>query len=151
MTADQRLRFSEVALKRLYPRTKTFSAPARSFYRNSEVAERYWDAEYEPEFDLVLISQIIHGLSYSQCDKLIKRSVNALAPGGRMLVHDGILSEDRTFPYHASLFSVYMLATTERGRSYTFNEVREWMTNAGLSDIRRIEIDTDSEIIEGVK
>jgi len=114
-------------------------------------AESYWNAEYEPEFDLVLISQIIHGLSYSQCAKLVKRSVQALAPGGRMIVLDSILSEDRTFPYHAALFSAYMLATTEQGRSYTFNEVCTWMTDAGLGNIRRIELDVESEMIEGVK
>ena len=119
--------------------------------RISTRAESYWDARYVPEFDLVLISQIIHGLSYSQCAELIKRSVHALAPGGRMIVHDGILSEDRTFPYHAALFSAYMLATTEQGRSYTFNEVREWMTDAGLCNIQRIELDAESEMIEGVK
>jgi len=111
----------------------------------------YWDAEYEPVFDLVLISQIIHGLSYSQCAKLIERSVHALAPGGRMIVSDSILSEDRTYPYHAALFSAYMLATTKQGQSYTFNEVREWMESAGLGNIRRIELDAESEMIEGVK
>jgi len=119
--------------------------------RISTRTESYWDAEYEPEFDLVLISQIIHGLGYSQCAELIKRSVNALTSGGRMVVHDGILAEDRTFPYHAALFSAYMLATTEQGRSYTFNEVRGWMEDAGLCNIRRIELDAESEMIEGIK
>ena len=119
--------------------------------RISTLTGSYWETEYEPEFDLVLISQVVHGLSYSQCTELIKRSVYALAPGGRMIVSDSILAEDRTFPYHAALFSAYMLATTERGQCYTFNEVREWMENAGLSNIRRIELDAESEMIEGVK
>jgi cyclopropane fatty-acyl-phospholipid synthase-like methyltransferase len=113
-------------------------------------AESYWDAEYEPEFDLVLISQVIHGLSESQCAELIRRSARALAPDGRMVVHDSILSEDHTFPYHAALFSTYMLATTEQGRCYTFDEVGKWMTDAGLGDIRRIEVDAESELVEGV-
>ena len=119
--------------------------------RISTRAGSYWEAEYEPEYDLVLISQIIHGLSYSLCAKLIERSVCALAPGGRMIVSDSILSEDRTYPYHAALFSAYMLATTKQGQSYTFNEVREWMESAGLGNIRRIELDAESEMIEGVK
>ena len=119
--------------------------------RISTRTESYWDAKYEPEFNLVLISQIIHGLSFKQCAELIKRSVHALVPSGRMIVHDGILAEDRTFPYHAALFSAYMLATTEQGRSYTFNEVSGWMKDAGLGDIRRIEVDAESELIVGVK
>ena len=111
----------------------------------------YWETKYESEFDLVLISQIIHGLSYSQCAELIKRSVSALVPCGRMIVHDSILSEDRISPYFASLFSAYMLATTKDGQCYTFNEIREWMEDAGLVSIRRIELDDETEIIEGVK
>jgi len=117
--------------------------------RISTRAESYWDAEYEPEFDLVLISQVIHGLSYSQCAELIKRSAKALVPDGRMVIHDSLLSEDRISPYFAALFSAYMLAATEQGRCYTFNEVREWMESAGLGNIRRIELDGESEMIEG--
>jgi cyclopropane fatty-acyl-phospholipid synthase-like methyltransferase len=119
--------------------------------RISTRAESYWDAVYEPEFDLVLISQVIHGLSYSQCADLVKRAVKALAPGGRMIIHDSILSEDRISPYFAALFSAYMLATTEQGQCYTFNEVRKWMEGAGLDSIRRIELDGESEMIEGVR
>ena len=111
----------------------------------------FWEAEYEPEFDLVLLSQIVHHLSYSQGVELIKRSVGALAPGGRMVIHDSILSEDRTSPYFAALFSADMLAITERGQCYTFNEVRAWMESAGLVNIRRIELDGESEMIEGTR
>ena len=68
-----------------------------------------------------------------------------------MIVSDSILSEDRTFPYHAALFSAYMLTTTKQGQSYTFNEVRKWMEKAGLGSIRQIELDAESEMIEGIK
>ena len=37
------------------------------------------------------------------------------------------------------------------GKCYTFSEVRERMENAGLVNIRRIELDEETEIIEGVK
>ena len=114
-------------------------------------AESYWDAEYEPDHDMVLISQIIHGLSEAQCAELIRRSASALSPGGRLVVHDSILEEDRTAPYHAALFSAYMLATTESGRCYSFNETRRWMEDAGLTNIHGIEVDAESELIVGVR
>jgi 2-polyprenyl-3-methyl-5-hydroxy-6-metoxy-1,4-benzoquinol methylase len=119
--------------------------------RISTRAESYWDAEYEPEFDLVWISQVVHGLGKSQCAELIKRSVNALVPGGRMVIHDSILSEDRTNSYFATLFSAHMLVTTAQGCCYTFNEIRKWMEDADLGNIRRIELDAETEMIEGVK
>jgi len=97
-----------------------------------------------------LISQIIHHLSPSQCAEFIKQSVKALVPGGRIIIHDSILSEDRVSPYFAAMFSAYMLATTQRGQCHTFNEVQEWMENAGLGNIRIIELDDETEIIEGV-
>jgi len=119
--------------------------------RISTRAESYWNAEYEPEFNLVLLSQVVHHQSYSQCPELIKRSARALVSGGRMVIHDSILSEDRVFPYFAALFSVYMLATTEHGQCYTFNEIQGFMEDAGLSNIRRIELDDETELIEGIK
>ena len=119
--------------------------------RVSTRAESYWEAEYEPEFDLVWISQVIHHLDSSQCAELVKRSVKALVPGGRMVIHDSILAEDRVSPYFAAMFSVSMLATTERGQCHSFNEIQKWMTDAGLDNIRKIELDDETELIEGVK
>ena len=57
---------------------------------------------------------------------------------------------NRTFPYFAAIFSVSMLAATEQGCCYTFDEVRKWMEGAGLGNIRRIELDAETELIEGV-
>jgi SAM-dependent methyltransferase len=114
-------------------------------------AESYWEAEYKPEFDLVLISQIIHGLSGSQGEELVRRASTALSPGGRLIVHDSLLVEDRTAPYHGALFAANMLAITEHGRCYTVEEVSDWAKKAGLKNIRRIGLDSESEMVEGVR
>jgi len=44
-----------------------------------------------------------------------KAIFGASTPGGRMVMHDSILLEERTSPYYAALFSAYILPV-----SFTF-------------------------------
>jgi precorrin-6B methylase 2 len=111
----------------------------------------YWEADYKAEYDLVWISQIVHGLSERQSAELVHRSSAALRPGGRLIVHDSLLASNRASPYHAALFAVYMLAITEQGRCYTVEEAKNWLLDAGLKDVCRIELDSESEMVAGIK
>lgn len=119
--------------------------------RVSTRACSYWEMDYKSDFDLVWISQIIHGLGEEQVTELIRRSAAAVAPGGRLIVHDSFLAEDYASPYHAAVFSVYMLAITERGRCYSLHEVKKWMNAAGLSDVHRVALDAETEMVEGIR
>ena len=151
--AKENHQLTSVVLDLPYPLEAASENIEKNGLRNriSTRAESYWDAEYEPEFDLVLLSQVVHHINYSQGVELIKRSVKSLVPGGRIIIHDSILSEDRISPYFAAMFSVSMLATTRYGQCHTFNEIQEWLVAAGLGNIRKIELDDETEIIEGVK
>lgn len=111
----------------------------------------YWDMDYKSDFDLVWISQIIHGLGEKQVAELIQRSANAVAPKGRLIVHDSFLDEDCSSPYHAAVFSVFMLAVTEHGRCYSVKEVEQWINSAGLADVHRVPLDAETEMVVGVR
>ncbi len=111
----------------------------------------YWEADYGNNYDLIWVSQIIHQHSESEVAHLIGKATFALRSGGRLIVHDSLLTEDRTSPYFAALFSIYLLTLTEKGRCYTVNETKEWLIQAGLKEVIRIEIDAESDIIMGVK
>jgi 2-polyprenyl-3-methyl-5-hydroxy-6-metoxy-1,4-benzoquinol methylase len=87
-------------------------------------------------YDLVFISQIVHSLSINESLALIKKAREALGPRGRIVIHDFLLEKDRARPVHAALFSVNMLVNTTAGRSYTVQEMRGWLTEAGFSAVR---------------
>ncbi len=88
-------------------------------------------------FDLVFISAIVHMLSPEENVQLIEKSAGALRPGGRVVVVDFLMDRDRTTPPEGALFAINMLVATDRGDTYTEEEIRDWMEAAGLRDVRR--------------
>ena len=90
------------------------------------------------DFDLVLLSAICHMFSPDENRNLYRRAYAALAPGGRLLVHDFILEPGKTAPRFAALFSLNMLVGTRGGSSYSEPEYTEWLREAGFRDIRRV-------------
>jgi cyclopropane fatty-acyl-phospholipid synthase-like methyltransferase len=112
----------------------------------------YWELDFGANYDLVWMSNIVHGLGEAENARLIAKSARALLPEGKLVVHDMFLEDDsRTFPYNAALFSVNMLAHHGNGRCYTVKEVQQWMIQAGLKDVRRTKLELGSDLITGSK
>ncbi len=96
-------------------------------------------------FDVVWMSHILHSEGFGACREMIRKAVNALEPGGLLLVHDFYLTDDKDGPVFPALFSLNMLVRTSEGRSYSETEVREMLEEAGLEDIRRLDYDNPTE------
>ncbi|NUN15265.1 MAG: methyltransferase domain-containing protein [Myxococcales bacterium] len=82
-------------------------------------------------FDVVFLSNIIHGEDETNNVILMKKIKNALNPGGYVVVKDHILDNTGTNPPGGAIFSVQMLLSTT-GRDYTGDEVMGWMKEAGF-------------------
>jgi len=89
--------------------------------------------------DLALLSAIIHQNSPEQNVALYQRTFRALVPGGRILIRDHVMSEDRTEPRAGAIFAVNMLAATTGGNCYTFNEIRRGLETAGFKKVRLLQ------------
>ncbi|MBN2427471.1 MAG: methyltransferase domain-containing protein [Deltaproteobacteria bacterium] len=101
--------------------------------------------------DLALLSAIIHQNSPEQNRLLYQRVFEALEPGGRIVIRDYVMSPDRTEPRSGTLFAVNMLAGTEGGNTYTFEEIKEGLTTAGFTAIRLLQVQEMSSLVEGFK
>lgn len=103
-------------------------------------------------YDVAWLSQILHGEGPEDCFNIIKKAVTALRPGGLILIHEFILNNQMDGPLFPALFSLNMLVQTESGRSYSESQLHEMLRNAGVKDIRRIEMisPNDSGILMGV-
>jgi SAM-dependent methyltransferase len=101
------------------------------------------------DYDLVFLSAIIHIYSPPRNQRLFRRIHEALSPGGRLVVHDFIMDEDRSGPLTGALFALNMLVATEAGDTYTESEVRDWMEQAGLSNVRREDTGVGTSLISG--
>ncbi len=57
----------------------------------------------------------------------------ALIPGGRIVIRDHVMTSDRTRPRAGAVFAVNMLLVTPAGGTYTYDQIREALSKAGLS------------------
>jgi len=100
-------------------------------------------------YDLIFLSAIIHSNSNEVNVKLLKKCSEALNPGGQVVIQDFIMDENRTTPPSGALFALNMLVSTEAGDTYTEAEVKDWMTAAGFSNIKRIDTSFGTSLIYG--
>jgi len=87
-------------------------------------------------FDLVFLSAIIHSNSRQANKLLFAKAFDALNPGGRLVVLDYIMNDERTSPAAGAFFSLNMLVGTREGDTYTESEVQSWMREAGFKSIK---------------
>jgi predicted O-methyltransferase YrrM len=97
--------------------------------------------------DLALVSAIIHQNSPQQNLELFRKVFRALQPGGRIIVRDHVLEPDRTRPRRGAVFAINMLVSTEGGNSYTFEDIRSGLSEAGFERISPVAQD---ERMDGV-
>ena len=98
----------------------------------------FYTDELPPDHDLALLSAIIHQNSREQNVALYRKVLAALVPGGRLIVRDHVMQPNRVEPTTGALFAVNMLASTEGGNCYTFDEIHEDLVEAGFTRISRI-------------
>ena len=84
--------------------------------------------------DLAWVSDNISSWSREQNRLLFSRAFEALVDGGRIIIRDVIMDESRTAPLSGALFAVNMLVSSEGGRTFTFDELREDIEAAGFVD-----------------
>lgn len=91
-------------------------------------------------YDAAFLANIIHCLGEEENSALIKRVYHALNDGGMIVIQDFILDDEKTSPPFPALFSLNMLLFTENGKSYSFNEIENWLEEAGFRNLERIRI-----------
>ena len=87
-------------------------------------------------FDVVLMSNVLHGQGAAENRALLKSAYRSLNQGGRIVLRDVLMNRAGTDPDWGALFSVALLLQTPRGRCYRLDEVRDWLDAAGFSDIQ---------------
>jgi O-methyltransferase/methyltransferase family protein len=85
-------------------------------------------------YDVVWISQVLHGEGPGKCQIMVDKAASALKPGGVFWVQEFVLDPVNPGNPWASLFSLNMLINTEAGQSYTAEEICGFLERAGLSD-----------------
>ena len=91
--------------------------------------------------DLAWVSAIVHQNSREQNRELFGRVFAALTSGGQILIRDYLMEASRISPVGGALFAVNMLSATEKGGTFTFDELREDLEHAGFADVKIVRPD----------
>jgi hypothetical protein len=91
--------------------------------------------------DAAVIANVLHDFSPDRAREILARVAAALPSGGRLVVMEIAPDDDRTGPPLAVAFAVAMIVNTAGGNAHTPAEYREWMAEAGFTDIVSVDLD----------
>jgi len=131
---------------------------ANKIHKNNPVYKRLkfisgnlFDDDFGSDYDTVLLSNVIHIYSPRENKFLFKKIYKSLNEGGRFVLYDFFLKDNKIEPYDAALFAITMLLYTKTGISYTFSEVESLLKNEGFKYFKRSKVGHGSSIIEATK
>ena len=78
---------------------------------------------------------------------MFRRAFKALKPGGQLVIHDFMPNDDRTAPPWGVTFAINMLVHTENGDTFTINEVKRWVADAGFTDAVHKDTGMNSDLV----
>ena len=108
-------------------------------------------ADFGSGHNLATLGHILHSEGSERSQALLKKTFQALAPGGTIAIAEFLVNADRTGPLNALFFAVNMLVNTESGDTYSFEEISSWLKAAGFTDARTLDAPGPSPLILATK
>jgi ubiquinone/menaquinone biosynthesis C-methylase UbiE len=108
-------------------------------------------ADFGRNHHIATLGHILHSEGPARSQDLIRKTYDALAPGGTIVIAEFIVDEDRTGPPGALIFAVTMLVNTDAGDTFTYSEMAQWLETAGFQDIRELEAPGPAPLILATK
>ncbi len=90
-------------------------------------------------YDVAVLGHVCRTEGEARARSLISRAVNALAPGGALILADYFADNDRKHNPFGVQMGLTMLASTMRGAMLTHEQVHGWLTSEALEAVRLVE------------
>ena len=88
-------------------------------------------------FDVHIVGNVLQNMSEDKCYLLLKKSFEALTPGGKILIVEYVLDETETRPYFPVIFNLFAAVAIESGGARPFRWYKEALEAVGFSSIQR--------------
>jgi 2-polyprenyl-3-methyl-5-hydroxy-6-metoxy-1,4-benzoquinol methylase len=112
--------------------TKKTAAQFGLANRFNYIAGDLADVNFGRGYNIATLGHILHSEGPERSKSLLRKVFHALAPGGTIVIAEFLVDPDRKANTMGLIFDVNMLVNTERGGTYTFEEIREWLSEAGF-------------------
>ena len=92
-----------------------------------------FETDFGGDYDVVLLTNLLHHFDQPACVDLLKKINNALTADGKLMTLEFVPNDDRVSPRSEALFPLIMLAATPAGDAYTFAELTRMCEEAGFT------------------
>ena len=97
------------------------------------------DADFGSGYQVAILGHILHSEGEERSRALLARTFEALASGGTIAVQEYLVNKERTGPVNGLLFAVNMLINTDKGNTFSFEEISAWLRDAGFVNPRTLD------------
>ncbi len=111
------------------------------------VAGDLLQADFGANHQVATLGHILHSEGVERSRKLLRKTFDALAPGGTIAIMEFVPNEERTGPPMPLIFAVNMLVNTTEGDVFTFGEISKWLKEAGFKNPRLLPVPAVSPLI----
>lgn len=109
------------------------------------------EADFGSGHNVATLGHILHSEGAELSKALLKKTFRALAPGGIIAIAEFLVNANRTGPLNGLTFAVNMLVNTDYGDTFSFEEISEWLREAGFTDARTLATHGPSPLILATK
>jgi cyclopropane fatty-acyl-phospholipid synthase-like methyltransferase len=96
----------------------------------------YLRSPFGTGYDVALLSGMMHRESPESCRLLLRKTFDALDPGGLIIVSDVFFDDDhKRSPPFAVYFALNMMLTSADGAAHAVTEMAAWMREAGFINV----------------
>ena len=126
----------------------------RQFAQRFGLADRFhylagdlMEVDYGTGYQAVTLGHILHSEGEARSRQLLRKVYDALAPGGSVVIGEFLTNEERTGPIGGLIFAVNMVVNTTGGDTFSFEQIRGWLEEAGFKNVRTLEAPAPSPLI----
>lgn len=109
------------------------------------------DATLEDNLDLIYASFLFEEFTIWENIDLMRKCFDSLNSGGRLLIHENFINNDRTSPLHSVMYSLNLKLHSENGNTFSENDYWIMLKEAGFQKVDNLVTDYGTIIIRGTK
>jgi precorrin-6B methylase 2 len=108
-------------------------------------------ADFGSGHQIATLGHILHSEGKARSRALLAKTFEALASGGTIAIAEFLVNKERTGPLNGLIFAVNMLVNTDEGGTWSFEEIGEWLADAGFVNARTLDSPGPSPLILATK
>src|SRR5881394_4056143 len=146
-----RVRVTAVDWAGMIPTTKRITQKFGVGDRFNYVEGDMLEANFGSGYDIATLGHILHSEGEGRSRRLLRKIFRALKSGGTIAIAEWLVNDDRTEPLPSLMFAVQMLVNTEKGDTFSFNEIKNWLEEAGFKKVRKLKAPGPSPLVLATK